>query len=132
MSYKPKKGSLRDRICTWMAAQPKQFEGVTMEEVTKHFGAYRYGTVRDSVFQLKYLKALVEDDGVYQLSDKVRPHYGIEVEQVEPAQIEVSVRMFKDWTGKHDPKNALRREQIRENMSFINGSSGFQVLGYRT
>lgn len=130
MSYKPKKGSLRDRICTWIAAQPKNFEGVTMEEVTKHFGAYRYGTVRDSVFQLKYLKALVEDDGVYQLSDNVKPHYGIEVEQFEPVEAEVPVRTFKQWTGKYDPKNALRREPIREDVRFLNGSSGF-AYGFR-
>lgn len=131
MSYKPKKGSLRDRICTWIAAQPKNFEGVTMEEVTKHFGAYRYGTVRDSVFQLKYLKALVEDDGVYQLSNKLKPHYGIYVAPVIAQEPEAPVRTFKDWTGKYSFVNALRREPIREDVSFLNGSSGFQTLGYR-
>lgn len=127
MSYAPKKGSLRDIICKWIAEQPKNFEGVTMDEAAKRFPAYHYNSVSSAIFTLKHLGALVEDDGVYQLSDKVKPHYGIYVEPVEEPEPEPSVRAFKPWSGRFSFTNAPRREPIRE-VSFLSASGAYQPL----
>lgn len=126
MSYKPARGSLRDLLCAWIA---ENAEGITSHEATKRFEHINTSTVTAALFTLKHFGALVEDDGVYQLSNKLKPHYGIEVEE-QPAPVELPVCAFKPWTGKYDPKNALRREPIREDVRFLNGSSGF-AYGFR-
>lgn len=130
MSYSPKKGSFRDILCRWIATKDSE-GGVTMDEAAKHFQSHSYSMVSSAIFTLKHLGALAENEGVYQLSGKVRGNYGLDVPVVEAPVPELKVRAFKPWSGKFSFANAPRREPIRDGMSFMSGSAGFQIVGYR-
>lgn len=132
MSYLPKKGSLRDRVCKVLAERGP----MAMHEITKVFIGERNHTISSAVFQLKFHKALVEDNGVYELSDFVRPHYGLTEAGKVPAPKAKdeslvpprdATQFNKPWSGKFSLSNAPRREPIRDDVSFKTGSVGFPV-----
>lgn len=126
MAYLPKKDSLRDRVCRAVL----KYGPMHMDQIFETFKGERSNAVKETVFHLKFFGALKEANGDYSLAEYIRCHYtGEEMPKVEPVIPAPSVRAFKPWTGKYDPLNGLRREEIRRDVGFKNGSVGFSA-GY--
>lgn len=122
MTYFPKKGSLRDRVCQVMI---KHGEPMSARQIADIFKGERASSVFTAVNQLKFYGALSLDKGFYELLPHTLQHYGVEVEMPVKEEIVAAPKAsFKPWPGKFSFANAPRREPIRD-ASFLNGSIGF-------
>lgn len=125
--YLPKKDSLRERICRSILNHGP----MEMDQIIDTFQGERGDMVKKAVFQLKFHKALEESsEGGYSLTEHVKVHYGVLPAREKP-EPEIPVRAWKDWSGKYDPLNGLRREEIRRDIGFKTGSIGFPI-GYQS
>ena len=121
----PKKDSLRDLVCRSILRNGP----MKMAQIASHFPGVRSNEVKEATHQMRHYGALELVKDVYYLADYMEAHYaGMPKKKVEP-EVVLPVRAFKPWTGKYDPLNGLRREEIRTDVSFKNGSVGFCV-GY--
>jgi hypothetical protein len=89
MSYVPKKGSLREQVCRAIHANGP----MTADQCAVYINDAQKKKVPAALFQLKFYRAVTEEDGVYALSNPMRRHYGDDVPD-EP-EVELVVHPWK-------------------------------------
>lgn len=133
MSF-PGKTSIAYKVCALL----RDSDGMTISEICAGLVGHTPKAARVVIFRA-HEEGFIEVNarGEYSLSRIMQRHLD-QCERTDKPKAKgqiVPARTapdFKPLSAKNMPSLALLREPIRTGMSFINGSSGFQVLGYRT
>jgi hypothetical protein len=121
MARIPKKDSIRDLVCRSVLRHGP----MKIDQIVSHFQALRASIVKEATHQMHHYGALELVNDVYHLADYMVAHYaGAPKKKAEP-EVVLPVRAFKPWSGKYDPLNSLRRDEIRRDVGFKTGGISF-------
>lgn len=125
----PRPGSIRDMVCRSIFKNGP----MKMDQIVPRFPGIRSRIVKEAVHQMRHYGALELVEDVYHLAYHMRANYkGEPLPQPEPVVSSVTpVRAFKPWTGKYDPLNGLRREEIRRDVGFKTAGTGHIPFDYQ-